>query len=143
MAHLFVYGTLKRGGANHRVLAELGARFACEATTVERRTLVDLGPYPALLTRDAARDETATEVHGEIFEVDDAAMAVVDAFEGVPELYRREGVGLRAADGTARSAFTYALARRPPRHARVLADGRYAGGGDRLDEGVTEEQLEG
>lgn len=142
MAHLFVYGTLKRGGANHRVLAELGARFVGVATTAEARTLVDLGPYPALLALDAARDGSVTPVHGEIFEIDDEALPVVDAFEGVPELYHREVIGLRSADGVETNAFTYALARRAPRHARVLADGRYEGRGERLEDGVTEEQLE-
>ncbi|MBC7051966.1 gamma-glutamylcyclotransferase, partial [Salmonella enterica subsp. enterica serovar Enteritidis] len=44
---VFVYGTLMREQANHRVLVEIGARRVGEAVSMEPRTLVDLGPYPA------------------------------------------------------------------------------------------------
>lgn len=123
MARLFLYGTLMRLGANHAVLVGCGARFVGEAQTATARTLIDLGPYPALLPEDEARDRGS--VHGEVFEVDDAALAELDAFEGCPTLYRRETIEVVLGKDARERAFTYVLARRAPRDARTIADGRY------------------
>jgi gamma-glutamylcyclotransferase (GGCT)/AIG2-like uncharacterized protein YtfP len=131
---VFVYGTLMRGAANHDVLVRAGARFVGVARTAALRTLVDLGPYPALLPADAARDRTA--VHGELYEVGSAALGELDAFEGCPSLYRRErvevvGVGVQVGDVGADAveqrsdADTYVLAADAPASAPVLEDGRY------------------
>lgn len=141
MAHVFVYGTLLRGGANHDVLARLGARFVARAGTAEPRRLVDLGPYPALLPRDDERDREATRVFGEVYVVPDSALGDLDAFEGCPDLYRRECVALEPdgapGDEPAPSeAFTYVLARRPPARAQPVPGGRYAVRGLALPAGV-------
>jgi gamma-glutamylcyclotransferase (GGCT)/AIG2-like uncharacterized protein YtfP len=141
MAHLFVYGTLMEGFANHHVLAQLGATKRARARSVLPRTIVDLGPYPALLAPDATRDANAARAYGEIFELSDAALAEVDRFEGAPELYRREEIALETARGDRVHAFTYVLAREPPRRARVLESGAYTTRGTLLERGVTEEQL--
>jgi len=125
---VFVYGTLMREHPNHRVLAELDARCIGEATTATPRTLVDLGPYPALLPADAARDSSACCVAGELYELDDAKLDVLDSFEGCPDLYTRERVLLEHA-GTPTEAWTYVLAMAAPAHAVVVLTGRYAGGG--------------
>ncbi|PAW67542.1 MAG: hypothetical protein B9S34_05065 [Opitutia bacterium Tous-C1TDCM] len=88
-ALLFVYGTLKRGCCNHRHLA--GQRFVGPARTVPGFTLYDLGGYPGL----APAPEDTTGVAGEIWAVDAAALARLDAFEGVHEgLYRRDRIAL-------------------------------------------------
>lgn len=128
IARVFVYGTLMHEQPNHRVLVELGARRIGEAITTSARTLVDLGPYPALLPIDAARDATGSRVAGEIYEIDDAQLAPLDAFEGCPDLYTREPIALQH-DGGVVEAWTYVLARTPPSHAVVVATGRYGGGG--------------
>lgn len=81
---LFVYGTLKRGERNHRLLAD--QRFLGAATTAPRYRVIDLGPYPGLV-----RDESAgLAVHGELFAVDECALGELDDFEGVPGLFVRE-----------------------------------------------------
>ncbi|MEZ4299723.1 MAG: gamma-glutamylcyclotransferase family protein, partial [Polyangiaceae bacterium] len=69
---LFVYGSLLRGEDNHAVLA--GARFVATARTAPRYTLVDLGPYPALVPGGE------TEVSGELFEVGPALLTELDDF---------------------------------------------------------------
>lgn len=87
---LFVYGTLKRGCANHRHLA--GQTYVSEARTVPGYRLYHLGEYPGMI---AAPDDHAG-VCGEVWSVTPAALARLDAFEGVPEgLYRREPVALQ------------------------------------------------
>lgn len=130
---VFVYGTLMKSGANHRVLVDLGARLVGDATTAEPRTLVDLGPYPALLACDAERDAKASRVHGEVYELAEEAIAELDEFEGCPDLYVREAIALGEGE-----AFTYVLAREAPSHARHVEGGRYVRRGQILVENARE-----
>jgi gamma-glutamylcyclotransferase (GGCT)/AIG2-like uncharacterized protein YtfP len=83
---LFVYGTLRRDAANHHELRD--ARFVGLARTAPRYELVDMGGYPALL------EGGDRVVHGELYEIDDALLASLDAFEEVPDLYERKDVAL-------------------------------------------------
>jgi len=86
---IFVYGTLKRGGRNHRRLA--GGKFLGDARTTRGYRMFDAGGYPALV-RDARAPH---EIPGELWEVSDARLAELDAFEGTHEgLYRREPITL-------------------------------------------------
>lgn len=88
---LFVYGTLQRGRVNHGQLA--GQRFVGPARTVPGFRLYDLGGYPGL----GPFPEAVTGVTGEVWAVDAAALARLDAFEGVGEgLYRRGPVALQS-----------------------------------------------
>ena len=139
--HVFVYGTLMRGGANHPVLVRLGARYVAAARTARGRTLVDLGPYPALLPLDAARDAVAPNVHGEVFALDDAMLPELDAFEGVPTLYVRESIDLVTDEGEA-TAFTYVFAKKTPKSAQPVTTGRYVKVGSILEHGAKEDQLD-
>ena len=50
---IFVYGTLRRGAVNHRVLGGVGGTFERAARTAARYELAALGPYPALLPNGA------------------------------------------------------------------------------------------
>ena len=86
MTRLFVYGSLLPGEANEVRLA--GARLLGLARTVARYRLVDCGAWPGLL------EGGATSVLGALFEVDDALLSRLDAFEGHPELFRRTSVAL-------------------------------------------------
>lgn len=86
VVRVFVYGSLLSGESNHRQMA--GARLVGEAVTEARFTLVDLGPYPALV----AGGETA--IVGEVYEVDEVLLARLDRFEGHPHLYQRTTIVL-------------------------------------------------
>jgi gamma-glutamylcyclotransferase (GGCT)/AIG2-like uncharacterized protein YtfP len=79
-ARVFVYGTLKRGFGNHRLLA--GSRYVGEATIAGR--MHSLAAFPAV-TLDG-KPET---IHGEVFEVDAPTMERLDRLEGVPNFYHR------------------------------------------------------
>ena len=139
--HVFIYGTLMRGGANHAVLVRLGARYLEAARTARGRTLVDLGPYPALLPRDESRDEVAPTVHGELFALDDSMLSELDAFEGAPTLYVREPIDLVTDEG-ATNAFTYVFAKKTPKSAQPVTTGRYVKVGSILENGANESQLD-
>ncbi len=106
---LFVYGTLKRGLANHRQLA--GACFAGEAT-MPGIDLHDLGPFPMAIAGAGC-------AHGELYRVGDSLLAALDRFEGAPRLYERRRLPL--ADG--RQAWVYLGRPRQVRHSPRLAAG--------------------
>lgn len=90
MPLLFVYGTLKRGGANHRQLD--GQQFVAEARTVPGFALYQLDGYPGMVVDPADRNG----ITGEMWQVDAAALHRLDLFEGVPEgLYHRERLALQ------------------------------------------------
>ncbi|HTA93788.1 MAG TPA: gamma-glutamylcyclotransferase family protein [Polyangiaceae bacterium] len=70
---LFVYGSLKRGQANHRQLR--GARFIAAVRTVPAFALRELAGYPALVPGSRA-------IAGELYEVPTERLAELDEFEG-------------------------------------------------------------
>jgi len=86
---IFVYGTLKRGCANHHFLAE--QEFVGEARTAPGFRLFNLGGYPGMVAKADDRDGVA----GEVWSVDAAALVRLDGLEGVADgVYRREPVPL-------------------------------------------------
>jgi gamma-glutamylcyclotransferase (GGCT)/AIG2-like uncharacterized protein YtfP len=99
--HLFVYGTLKRGQRNHRLLAD--QRFVGPAVSAPGFRLYDLGPYPGLV-----RDPAGGPVRGELFAVSECGLDELDDFEGVPDLFDRQQLLL--ADGSTAWAYLYVRA---------------------------------
>lgn len=80
---LFVYGTLKRGYGNNRLLQN--ATFIGEAITNKPYLLFNCG-FPK-----AVPSEEGLPIIGEVFEVDEAQLARCDSLEGHPDWYvRRE-----------------------------------------------------
>lgn len=108
---VFVYGTLMRGEANHRVLgtcAELGYKGQARVLGAQ---LFDLGPYPAaVLTHD-----TTDEIYGELYSVTPETLRRLDRLEGVPDLYQR--VKVQASGHT---AYMYVMLDCLPRRAQKL-----------------------
>lgn len=86
LTEVFVYGTLRAGGSNHRLLGS--ARLRARLRTVPAYTLYDLGAYPAL----AEGGETA--VLGEVWALDAATLAACDRLEDCPRTYQRRPVQL-------------------------------------------------
>ena len=117
MPTIFVYGTLLRGEANAHLLE--GARFIGAARTTPRYELLDLGEYPALCEGGSAR------VSGEIYEVDEATLALLDELEGHPELFRRASIALE--DGVEVQCYVFVASNRVP-GGRVIASGDWRKG---------------
>ena len=86
---VFVYGTLLAGEPNHRLLA--GAELIGEFETEPRFDLISMGVFPAMVVGG----ETA--VKGEVYEVDEQTLAMLDRLEGHPRFYRRQPI--RLVDG--------------------------------------------
>ena len=111
MHEVFVYGTLRRGERNFDLLR--GATFVREARTVPRYTLYSLGAHPGL------GEDGDTAVVGEIFAVDVATLARLDALEDHPNWYVRKAIAL--ADGS--SVEGYVLPSRFTEGLDVIAEG--------------------
>lgn len=103
---VFVYGTLKRGGANHRLVAPYLRAVAAGRIP---GALVDLGDYPGWV-------DGAGEVAGEVLRLErvDEALRVFDALEdyrgpGDPaNLYERVAVTVATDAGPVRAwAYRY------------------------------------
>jgi gamma-glutamylaminecyclotransferase len=98
---VFVYGTLKRGCRNHHVLRP--ARFLGEARTEPLYRMVNCGSYPGLVHADGAQQRQA--ICGELYRVDAALLAVLDAFEDAPREFIRASIALQ--DGADAEAYFY------------------------------------
>jgi gamma-glutamylaminecyclotransferase len=109
--NLFVYGTLLSGEESHHLLED--AKRLGPARTLPVHTLYDLGEYPAMVAGGV------TAIAGELYEVNEVHLAILDDFEGAPSLFQRARIELD--DG--RSATTY-LWSGPPR-GTVIESGDY------------------
>lgn len=115
MATVLVYGTLKRGYANHHWLA--GAPFLGEGVMVGL-ALHDLGPFPM-----AVPSPNNDLLRGELYRVDRPTLAALDRLEGTPRLYRR---WLHSLQGGG-EAWVYLGRARQVRHSPQLSDGCWQG----------------
>lgn len=103
---VFVYGTLKRGGAWHSLLRT--AEFMGTARTVDRYPML-IQSIPYLLNESAGH-----HIEGEVFAIDHLTLQALDALEGHPGWYRRQLKPVTIAGDTV-EAFIYFLT---PKHYR-------------------------
>jgi len=87
---VFVYGTLRRGGSNHYMLAD--SNFLGRYATEPRYTMFRLGQFPAVV----ARGDTAIE--GEIYRVSDQVFSLLDELECYPSVFSRQLIPTPAGD---------------------------------------------
>lgn len=100
MHKIFVYGTLKRGHGNHRLLAN--ARFIGTGISEPVFTMLHLGGFPGIVRSG----ETA--IHGELYEVDEGTLHRLDRLEGHPSFYERQPMKV-VLEGTEVAAEGYVL----------------------------------
>lgn len=76
---LAVYGTLRKGFYNHRLISH--CRFLGE-TKLNGWVMVDVGAYPAIFPGDS-------QIVVEVYEIDDKDLTTCDYLEGFPSYYNR------------------------------------------------------
>lgn len=81
---VLVYGTLRRGGRYHPLLAH--AVYLGRHTTEPAYSMLDLGTCPGVI--DAGR----TAIRGEVYLVNAKTLAALDAFEDYPWEYTRRRI---------------------------------------------------
>jgi len=82
---VFVYGTLKQGHGNHRLLAN--SKFLGRCVLTGKHRLVSLGGFPGLVQTDAEAPDRA--VSGEVYQINDETLMSLDFLEGHPRFYER------------------------------------------------------
>lgn len=110
---LFVYDSLLAGERDHALLD--GATFLAAMRTAPRYTLVELGPYGALILGGA------TSVAGELYAVDRQLRFRLDLKKQCPALFQRVSIAL--ADGT--DAESYAMTDEQVRGKRRIKSGSW------------------
>jgi gamma-glutamylcyclotransferase (GGCT)/AIG2-like uncharacterized protein YtfP len=116
VSHLFVYGTLRRGGPMHALL-EPGVRRICAARM--RGRLYDLGAFPGL-----AEGRRGDWVQGELYRIQSADLLdSLDRYEG--RAYRRVVRDAQPADGGTPVACWVYLFEGSLRGRRRIASGDY------------------
>lgn len=102
---VFVYGTLKRGHANHHVLE--GATFVGEAVTVAKCRLYHAG-FPVLRKRSERPSDYNAPVQGEVYEfTDPAILQRLDRLEGEGRMYHRRVKLVTLHNGKTHKAYAY------------------------------------
>lgn len=85
---LFVYGTLKQGHRNHRLIAD--QEFLGPAVTEPRYRVFDLGPFPGLV----ADESNGVAVSGELWAVTGCCLAELDDFEEDAGAFVRQSIAV-------------------------------------------------
>ena len=103
---LMVYGTLKRGWGNNRLL--VNATFVGEAVSKKNYVLFDSGiPYAVPFTENEDT-HPLRPIMGEVFEIDADQLRRCDALEGHPNWYRREIINVEV-NGHEEEVFIYEM----------------------------------
>jgi gamma-glutamylaminecyclotransferase len=128
MHRVFVFGTLKRGFPLHDEGLG-GATYLGAYRTAQRFPMFVAGPWFAPMMLD--RPGSARHVTGELYEVDDSRLAVLDALEStgqpgnlriVVRLERIEGGSDRAVDACEAFAYVKSAELAVPAHTDCLGD---------------------
>lgn len=81
MEQVFVYGTLKKGHGNFRLLE--GSKYLGDHSTEPLYFMLSFGGFPGVYMGGD------TAIHGEVYEVSDAVFGTLDRLEGYPSFYNR------------------------------------------------------
>ena len=102
---IFIYGTLKKAQPNHYILQGTGPTFIGNVITVKPVTFdLDGGMYPKLWEPPGVPSvwemDGIGKLEGELWDVPDNRIGVLDRFEGAPDLYYRGTLEVRLAGET-------------------------------------------
>lgn len=121
---LFVYGTL-RPRCRHPMAVFLSSRAVPRGEAKTAGRLYDLGRYPAAVPSSDPNDW----VHGDVFELDGATLAELDAYEDVespqPSYFGRQLGDVEMTGGDVFQAWIYWFHGPLPPQAVFVASGEY------------------
>lgn len=99
MNKVAVYGTLKKGYSNHRLLKR--QKFIGQGLLSKDFSLIISG-LPFVI-----KEKGPTEIKCEIYEVSKRCMTNLDYLEGHPDLYKRELTPVKTEDGEEHECWVY------------------------------------
>ena len=100
--YLFVYGSLKKGFDNHRLLSKSTKRIG-KAQTIKKFGMFEdsFGNYPYLIPQPISK------IEGELYQINrKEILDEIDEFEGAPDFYQRERIKVKTHKGE-KIAFVY------------------------------------
>jgi gamma-glutamylaminecyclotransferase len=118
---VFVYGTLKSGHGNNRLLrtAELvGSAITEEAYGFYRSGIPFMHETPL-------EGHEAVRVSGEMYDVDATTLKALDGLEGHPRWYRRKVITVIDRRGQGSAAYAYFMQGEPAGHCYPITSGNY------------------
>lgn len=92
---LFVYGSLKKGFDNHKLLEKSTKRLG-KATTINKFGMFEdsFGNYPYLITKPISK------IDGELYQINRKELLdEIDEFEGAPDYYQRKKIKVKTHHG--------------------------------------------
>lgn len=87
-----VYGSLRQGMGNHRLLEQRASEFL-GSERVQGWRMHSLGAYPFITP-----DESTAGIRIEVYEVDETTFARLDGLEGYPNFYNRRMISTSHGD---------------------------------------------
>lgn len=97
---VFVYGTLRTRESRNHVLRS--SDFIGNFKSLPLYNMYDLGSFPCI------SNSGKTSIVGELYEVDDYTLELLDMIEGHPTFYERKEILLAELDGLAMNDYTEA-----------------------------------
>src|SRR3990167_787998 len=91
--NVFVYGTLKRGFSNHRLLAN--SIYLGEEILYSGFIMYSLGGYPCVTPADP---EKSLAILGEVYKINEQTLVTLDYLEGYPGFYDRKIIQTKYGD---------------------------------------------
>lgn len=99
MIKIAVYGTLRAGFGNHRLMED--STLVGSGLTKEKYTMYASGiPY-------VDKDEPTSRIRVEVYDVKDEDLPSIDSLEGHPSWYRREEIPVELDNGEEVDAWLY------------------------------------
>lgn len=115
-----VYGSLRQGLGNHRLLENDGVNFLGNGETLSNATMISMGAFPAITQPSAEGGNYPIRV--EVYEVDEPTFQSLERLEGYPTFYDREEVQVVMSDKTTIKANIYFIARCDERNVSNILD---------------------
>jgi len=100
--YVFVYGTLKRGCPAEHIIRQAEGRFITTGFTQNKFRMMSTSSYPAIIL-----DPRGHQVEGEIWEIPEWALDILDFYEGAPGFYIRKKIEILGNDGRIYKAWVY------------------------------------
>lgn len=93
---VLVYGTLKSSGTNAALMDRIRAKFIGFDYVQGPFKLLDLGPFPAVFDQSDEEIKKSIgedqKVYGEVYMMEEEALASLDFYEGHPNFFQRRKV---------------------------------------------------
>jgi gamma-glutamylcyclotransferase (GGCT)/AIG2-like uncharacterized protein YtfP len=110
MTMIFVYGTLKQGYWNNRLVA--GSELVATGRTYKMFQMNDVG-FPLIFEPVKGMTKMMGQVKGEVYDVSDEVLAMLDRLEGHPHKYKRTELDILTGPESSVKAEAYVWQRSP------------------------------